>query len=185
MSLADKIKALGFVSVPDLTKAQQFELLDIRNQQIIRESSYSSHVIAEDEHLNWVERLDRDATVLFYAVFLGGQIVGGVGLRKIDLAEGVADWSFYVSESAHGQGIGLAMGVCALDLFFEELKLKTITGEALVSNPASLSYHEKLGFAEFERSKHRVQPGNELADIVVYKLPLERWLRQRQVLLGS
>jgi len=185
MSLSSTMSALVFVPVPELSDKQQFELLAIRNQQIIRESSYSSHVIAESEHLKWIEQLEADPAILFYAVCMEERIVGGVGLRKIDPIEKTADWSFYVSEHTHGQGVGLALGVRALDLFFNELQLRMVIGEALVSNPASLSYHEKLGFVETARQQHVVQPGGRAGEIAVFSLWADAWRVRREELLSG
>jgi len=177
------IDQLDMVPVPDLGKDQQFELLAIRNQQIVRENSYSSHVIGEGEHAHWIKRLKTDSSLQFYAVMLEGRIVGGVGLRKIDDQHKTADWSFYVSGAEHGRGIGLALGVRALDLFFDDLRLSAVKGEALLLNAASQSYHLKLGFLEVDRAQHLVMPDNKMAEIVIYSLSAADWALRRVVLL--
>ncbi len=183
MTLKETMSAMSFEPVDHLTADQQFKLLAIRNQQIIRESSYSSHIIEDSEHLRWVERLKSDPSILFYAVLFQAEIVGGVGLRNINTTEQSAEWSFYVSKEAHGKGIGLALGVGALDLFFQTLCLKTIIGEALMDNPASLAYHEKLGFKRMSMQQHLVQPGNHIADIAVFRLEQDVWSLRRRDLL--
>jgi len=175
VTLSDIMDALSFVSVPDLREEQQFELLSIRNQQIIRESSYSSHVIEDNEHLRWIEQLQTDPSLTFYAVLYDEEIVGGVGLRNIDAEKNTAEWSFYVSEGAAGRGIGLGLGIMALDLFFEELCLETVIGEALLANKASVTYHLKLGFREIAQQQHLVQPGNRMDDIAVFSLEKTDW----------
>jgi RimJ/RimL family protein N-acetyltransferase len=177
------LNKLEFTPVPELATDQQFALLAIRNQQIVRESSYSSHIIEQVEHLRWVEKLQSDPSVLFYAVVFEGKIVGGVGLRCIDQQTASAEWSFYVAEAAQGKGIGLALGIGALDLFFGTLKLKQVIGEALLSNPASLSYHQKLGFDKTGVQQHLVQPRNIMADIAVFSLSASRWQACRDELL--
>lgn len=179
MSQGKSLPSLLFRPIGDLSRDQQFELLAIRNQQIIRESSYSRHIIEDDEHLRWVEQIDAEPGRAFYAVFHGDQIVGGVGLRRIGKAHGKAEWSFYVSEATQGQGIGLALGVQALDLFFDELGLQEIIGEALADNEPSLGYHTKLGFEAVGRQQHMVQPENEMADIVIFSLSPTRWKSHR------
>jgi len=175
VKLAETLDALTFVPVPALEETQQFELLSIRNQQIIRESSYSSHVIANNEHLRWVEQLQTDPSLTFFAVTYKREIVGGVGLRNIDIKQQTAEWSFYVSETAIGQGIGLALGVGALDMFFGTLELKSVVGEALIANEASMAYHRKLGFQQISQQQHLVQPGNRMEDIAVFLLGSTKW----------
>ena len=175
MTLLETMHALAFVPVPELERAQQFELLSIRNQQIIRESSYSSHVIADSEHLRWIDQLQTDPSVTFYAVTFENDIVGGVGLRNIDPKNGTAEWSFYVSEAAAGQGIGLALGIRALDMFFDALQLRSVVGEALTANDASMAYHQKLGFQQISQQQHLVQPGNKMEDIAVFSLNSVDW----------
>lgn len=182
MTLQQTMALMSFELVPDLPEDDQFELLSIRNQQIIRESSYSSHLIEDNEHLQWIEQLQSDPTILFYAVKFDGDIIGGAGLRKIDKEAGTADWSFYVSELAHGKGVGLALGVRALDIFFDQLKLSTVTGEALINNKASNAYHQKLGFKKVAQQEHLVLPANELAEIAVFSLKKEEWKAHRAAL---
>jgi len=176
------MKNMTLDPVPNLDAEQQFDLLAIRNQQLIRDSSYSTHIIDTEEHKRWIERLEKDPSISFYAVKLKGEIVGGVGLRNIDQANNMAEWSFYISEVAHGKGIGLALGVQALDLFFNTLHLKQVLGEALTSNSPSLAYHQKLGFSQTEVQQRRVQPGNLLTDIAVFSLSEPDWqVRRRQL----
>lgn len=182
MTLFDTLQALAFVPVPDLERAQQFELLSIRNQQIIRESSYNRHVIADSEHLRWVEQLQADPSLKYYAVTYDAEIVGGVGLRNIDRERRAAEWSFYVSQAAAGKGIGLALGVGALDMFFGKLQLKTVIGEALTANKASMSYHRKLGFRQIAQQQHLVQPGNRMDDIAVFSLNKAEWVNAKAAL---
>jgi len=183
--VSQTMEALAFIPVPELEMTQQFELLSIRNQQIIRESSYSSHVIEDNEHLRWIKRLQTDPTVLFYAVTHKNEIVGGVGLRNIDAKTKSAEWSFYVSQTAIGQGIGLALGVCALDIFFETLNLKHVIGEALIANAPSMAYHAKLGFLKIAQQQHLVLPGNHMADIAVFSVSREEWCVVRKKLCGE
>ena len=185
MTIASTIESLAFVPVSELQTAQQFELLSIRNQQIIRESSYSSHVIDDSEHLRWIERLQTDPTVLFYAVTYEDEIVGGVGLRNIDAAQKSAEWSFYVSEESVGRGIGLALGICALDMFFGPLQLERVIGEALLANAPSMAYHSKLGFEKTAQQQHLVMPGNHMADIAVFSIGVTNWPSVRKKLLGG
>jgi|GEM_PF-4673223 len=169
-----------------MSQDQQLELLAIRNQETIRESSYGSQIIQAAEHFAWIEKLasvPSGEILHFYAVSQEDVIVGGVGIRRGDV-KGDAVWSFYVSETEQGRGVGVALAVKALDHFFAEFSLKTVCGEALLSNAASIKYHEKLGFVEVGAKSVPAPLTGAALEAVILSLSVENWRSRRTRLLG-
>ncbi|MBL4789863.1 MAG: GNAT family N-acetyltransferase [Kordiimonadaceae bacterium] len=184
----------GRVTVADLvlcdvtlmSRTQQLELLAIRNQETIREASYGSHIIQPEEHIAWIKKMAHvpsDEIWCFYAVLHEDIIVGGVGIRGSELKED-AVWSFYVSETEQGCGVGVALAVKALDYFFAEFALKRVCGEALVSNTGSIKYHDKLGFVEVGAKSVPIPHTGAAVEAVIFSLSAEKWQSQRAGLIG-
>lgn len=182
MSLSDVLKSMSLMPVLDLGEKEQFRLLDIRNQPLIRESSYTTHIIGTDEHRAWLKKLEENEDAHFYAVYAQDKLVGGVGLQEKDRETG--EWSFYISQDAHGKGMGVGLAVHALDLFFDELSLKLITGEALSANAASVNFHLKLGFTKTNTANRKILPSQETVEVSCFNLDKTDWSAARTKLLS-
>ena len=138
----------------ELCQLRPMELADLpmvlewRNAPNVRAASLNSAVITEAEHLAWFQcsLLDSSRRNM---VFLYDSIPAGVvNLSRIDSARQQAYWGIYRgSVLRECKGLGRAMGWIALDKCFQELSLQTVFAEVLQANPASLCYHESLGFS--------------------------------------
>jgi len=184
MSLQQMLSQLELRAIEDLNEREQFRLLDIRNQPLIRESSYTTHVIGEAEHRRWLESVRANEKRHFYGVLYNETLVGGVGLQQ-DKDPKSGEWSFYVSQDAQGKGLGLGLAVCALDLFFENLRLEEIFGEALVANEASLQFHKKIGFVHTANRKRQLSPANEVVEAACFKISKAEWGVARSGLISG
>lgn len=182
-NLPDKTD-LSLIPVETLSREDQLALLGIRNQRAIRESSFQPHIIAEAEHFSWIDDLRTNASCCFYAFCRGREIIGGVGLKNINPEEGRADWSFYLSEDAHGRGLGLTMAVMALDRFFNDYPVTHISGETLEGNLRSQRFHKKLGFEETGDVDREVRLKDCGPVIRVFVLNRDAWCVTRQQLTG-
>jgi UDP-4-amino-4,6-dideoxy-N-acetyl-beta-L-altrosamine N-acetyltransferase len=185
LALSSKLEALTLVPVENLTETQQFELLAIRNQPIIRESSYTQHIIAEDEHRDWLKKIGTDDRFDFFGVIFDQKIVGGAGIQREYTEAREAEWSFYLSEHAHGQGIGLALGVAAMNLFFSQFELERLLGEALSNNVSSLSFHEKLGFIVVGEKKRQLSEGGHEELVQIFAVTADQWINRRRELMSE
>lgn len=175
---------LTLIPIETLPRQDQLTLLSIRNQRSIRESSFQSHIIAEAEHFSWIDDLRTNASCCFFAFCQGRQIIGGVGLKNIDVKEGTADWSFYLSEVVHGKGLGLRMAVMALDRFFSDYALTYIVGETLSENLRSQQFHRRLGFEMCEREGQEALPDDAGPVMRIFELHRAAWNARRQQLTG-
>lgn len=173
---------LTLIPIESLSRQDQLTLLGIRNQLSIRESSFQSHIITEAEHFSWIDDVRANMSSCFFAFCQGRQIIGGVGLKNITPEEGRADWSFYLSEDAHGKGLGLRMALMALDRFFSDYPLTRIVGETLEENLRSQQFHEKLGFEKSGEGDRQVRPSGSEPVIRIFELNRDDWRVRRQQL---
>ncbi|MEV0718513.1 GNAT family N-acetyltransferase [Asanoa sp. NPDC050611] len=82
-----------------------------------------------------------------FAVELSGAVVGQISLRRIDLAEGLAEVSYWVLPTARGAGVaGRALGALT-DWSFGSLGLHRIEVCHSTANPASCAVASRAGFA--------------------------------------
>jgi UDP-4-amino-4,6-dideoxy-N-acetyl-beta-L-altrosamine N-acetyltransferase len=145
VKLADRLK---LQNITELSRTEQLRLLELRNQEKVRNNMYINHIIAEDEHFGWIARLKGADHTSFFAVFLDGQIIGGVSLNAISRPNKRADWTSYLDENLHGRGLGPALEFKFLDYAFFDNDFEKLNCEVLDFNTAVVSLHKRFGFVE-------------------------------------
>ena len=119
-------------------------VLGWRNHADVRRHMFTQHEISLDEHHNWFSNASRDTGRSLLIVEEDKQAIGYVQFTNIGDG-GVADWGFYTRPDSH-KGTGRKLGVMALNHAFSSLKLHKVCGQAIISNRASIAFHQRLGF---------------------------------------
>ena len=148
MKLMELVKAMELRPLHNLDREGQLSILAIRNQPAVRLNMYTSHLISEDEHARWVDRLAADTSVQFFAVMFRDEIIGGASLYAISAQNQRADWAYYLDETAQGKGFGAALEFRFLDYVFQHTDTLKLNCEVLGFNEAVISLHKKFGFVE-------------------------------------
>jgi hypothetical protein len=95
-----------------------------------------------------------------------------------------ADWGFYLADlSTRGHGIGLYVEYCVLAYVFDYLKLETLLGEVLETNPEVCALHESLGFVRTGRLKDRVIKNGVPVDAITIAMTRSSWTSTHRVRL--
>ena len=151
------------------------QVLNWRNTDRIRACMYSDHLISEAEHKAWFDKLqymdDRKCLLFQYE----HRPIGLISFIDIDNMNSTAFWGFYIGELSTIKGLGLYMGVLAIDYAFAELKLRKLCGEAIAFNQGSIKYHLRLGFKEEGRFIKHIVKNEKYEDIVRFALFKEQW----------
>jgi len=114
---------------------------------------YTDHMIGLDEHLAWVDRLEKDTKQIVFVVFLNNKVTGVVSINALDRLHKKSDWAFYLDDNARG-GLGAALEYALLSYAFDTLGLEKLNCEVIETNPAVVKMHLKFGFVKegFRRS---------------------------------
>jgi UDP-4-amino-4,6-dideoxy-N-acetyl-beta-L-altrosamine N-acetyltransferase len=126
---------------------------EVRNLESVRRAMYTDSIISLDEHLGWLERLEKDAKQIVFAVLLNDNVSGVVSINALDRLHKKADWAFYLDDKARG-GLGAALEYALLNYAFDGLGIEKLNCEVIETNPAVVKMHLKFGFLEegFRRS---------------------------------
>ena len=165
-----------------LTKLDLSMVLEWRNASEVRRNMYTQHVITQEEHFNWFERIqdnDQERWCLWYDS--NGEPMGIVNFKGIDQQHQRAFWGFYAKPKA-GAGIGYRMELDALDLSFGELALHKLNCEVLSSNMAVVNLHKKVGFKEEGIFREQYFDGEQRIDIVRLGMLSSEWPQYRDPL---
>jgi RimJ/RimL family protein N-acetyltransferase len=94
----------------------------------------------------WVDRW-RAESAASWAITRDGEVLGQVGLRQIDLAEGLAAVSYWVLPAARGRRVAVRALAALTGWSFDGLGLHRIEVSHSTANPASCRVAERCGFA--------------------------------------
>jgi UDP-4-amino-4,6-dideoxy-N-acetyl-beta-L-altrosamine N-acetyltransferase len=153
-----------------------------RNSDRIRSVSYTDHVISPEEHRRWFARVTTSSATAPLVFECEGRAVGVVNLVDIDGDAGSCAWGFYIGAEDAPRGAGAALGFCALEHVFETMGLRTLRGEALAGNEASVRFHLRLGFERTGRIAGHAEKDGEAVDVLVFELEAETWNAGRTAL---
>ncbi|MBQ0929647.1 UDP-4-amino-4,6-dideoxy-N-acetyl-beta-L-altrosamine N-acetyltransferase [Ideonella alba] len=149
-----------------------------RNHPAVRQHMFTTHEITADEHAQWFQRQQADATRRLYLFERDGVPQGFMHLSGVQPG-GVCEWGFYAAPDAP-RGTGRAMGAATLAELFEVEQVHKIRGQVLQGNQASLRFHEALGFQpEGVLPQPYVGADGQRQDVHCYGLQAEAWRATR------
>ncbi len=154
-----------------------------RNTERIRRNMYTDHVISEDEHRAWFQKVQEQKRSVHLVFEMSGVPVGVVNITDFDTRNNTCHWGFYVGSPDAPQGSGTAMGLLALEHIFEHLKIRKLIGEALEYNDASIRFHERLGFVQEGRFIQHVLKDGRSENVVTLAHFSDRWQCIKESLL--
>lgn len=136
-------EAHGFRPV---TREDSERLLAWRNSDHVRHYMQNQAPIAPEQHAGWLERILNSDSDLYFIYAPKKHPIGMLCFNHI--ADGSAEWGFYLGEQGLPSGTGTAMLRDGLALARENIGLTRITARVLSHNPRSHHLHRKLGFTE-------------------------------------
>jgi RimJ/RimL family protein N-acetyltransferase len=118
--------------------------------------------------LAWFESLPNWTDIVFTIETIPGNIIGMIGLDRINLVDGTAwTWQIIGDQQNRSQGYGTDSKILLLDYAFNTLRLEKVCAEAIASNKSSLRYNEKSGFREEGRLKNQIYREGRRHDLVL------------------
>lgn len=127
-----------------IIKDDQALILEMRNQEHVRNNMISQKKISEKEHSAWFKNTLNSPNSCFFIFNLDDKPCGVIGVFNIQNKK--ADWSFYLREKNTPKRAGTFMCALALNIVFEKKEIRFISTKILSQNKTSLNLHKKLGF---------------------------------------
>lgn len=137
------------IALREIRQQDSQQVLAWRNLPEVMQYMYSDHVITQEEHDAWFERMLGDPTKRYWIVQLDGQDVGVANITDIDFRNRSCFWAFYLaSPSVRGRGVGSFVEYFVLRYVFDELELNKLSCEVFLFNDSVIDMHKKFGFRE-------------------------------------
>ncbi|MEK3720380.1 UDP-4-amino-4,6-dideoxy-N-acetyl-beta-L-altrosamine N-acetyltransferase [Paenibacillus sp. FSL H8-0034] len=164
----------------DLDETHLPLLLQWRNSERVRSFMFRDHIITWEEHKAWYQKYQSGRQTVCKTFLVNDKPLGFVSVYDIDRYNGICKWSIYIGDDAAPRGSGTAMGYLALNVVFDELKVRRCCSEIFAFNKVSIRYHQKLGFHEEGKLVMHIKKQDRYEDIVLMALFDEKWSEMKQ-----
>lgn len=149
-NLLNAFKALDLriVNYTDMTLEESRKVWEVRNLPEIRKCMTQPDPFPFESHQGFVESLRTNSSKLYYAIFLGEELVGSYDFIGIKDGES-AEHGLYINPAFHGKGYGTIIE-SVMDDYIRPRDVHRLLAEVLKSNPGSYYYHLKVGYKVYK-----------------------------------
>lgn len=148
---AFKALDLRIVNYTDMTLDESRKVWEVRNLPEIRKCMTQPEAFPFESHQRFVESLKDNPTKLYYAIFLGEDLVGSYDFIGIKDGES-AEHGLYINPAFNGKGYGTIIE-SVMDSYIRERGVHRILAEVLKNNPQSYHYHQKVGYKVYREDE--------------------------------
>jgi len=125
----------------------------------------------------WFDEQPRRNAIALAIETKDGQLIGNMGLHKIDWVSRFATTGAMIGEAEfRGKGYGTDAKMVLLNYAFNRLNMRKIMSQVLDFNGRSLRYSEKCGYREEARLKEMYFRDGKYCDEVILSVTKEEWL---------
>ena len=137
----------------------------------------NQHIISKGEHLKWIETLKDRKDWKFWVIFYNSTPIGSIYFQNIDYDNLSSEWGFYIGEEEFkGKGLSKYILFKLLEIFFEEMKFKTLITKVLSTNGPALSVYDKF---KFRKLKSFIYNNKEF---LILEFTSEEWKKWKSII---
>lgn len=133
-----------FISFLNLTAREKEMVRNWRNSNEIREWMFTDHVISKEEHLRFIENLNKDNGNFYWMVKVNDKAAGVGSFQKVD----IKDRSGYLGIYSVVRGAGRALIRHLLHIWFDVMKMHILKCELIEGNERACSLYKDFGFKQ-------------------------------------
>ena len=144
---------------------------NINNKKIYRNTLSIPYPYTLKDAKDWItknlkEMKRKRPNMINFAIDINGEVVGGIGLRKIEGHK--AEIGYWLAEKYWGQGIMTKAVKLVTEFGFKKLKLKRIYAYVFSWNKASMKVLEKAGYKLEGILRKDVKKNNKFIDTFLF-----------------
>ena len=115
-----------------------------RNNDVIREWSYSEHIISVEEHNNFMMKLKEDSRNIYWLIKSKDEYKGVVYLARLDFNN--KNGYFGIYSNPYLKGVGNLLEECLIKVAFDIACLHTLKLEVIEDNEKAIKLYKRFGF---------------------------------------
>ena len=141
---------------------------------------YTDHIISLDEHLAWVQHLQRNNQQVVFIVLMDGVVGGVVSVNELDRINLKSDWAFYLKASIWG-GLGAALEFGLINFIFQTRGLEKLNCEVIKTNEAVVKLHKKFGSVEEGFRRENIIKNENRIGVFCLGLTKSDWVKKKEM----
>ena len=106
------------------------------------------------------------------------EYLGTVSLKNIDYDDGNAEYAISFRKKAQGTGAAKFATEKILDMAFNELNLKKVYLDVLVTNKRAIAFYNKMGFIQESSSKDHIMKDDKYIDLLWFSMLKEDYQKR-------
>lgn len=143
MNMGGKITFINFLDAEEKLK---WEVREWRNEDFVRANMFNNKIISEDEHKNFLNKLQYSSVDKYYIAFYEGEPFGILNMH-IDFNNKKLEFGYYLSKIKYiDGGYGAILEYALLNHAFFNLKIQTVFCRTLAANKKVVALHKRFGF---------------------------------------
>lgn len=142
---------------------------------------HNDQPISWPQHLDWFERLAKDASRSFWVFYQNERPVGVLNFSGLDSL--TPEWGCYLGETDIWPGSGLLLEVAALDYAATWPEEKFLLAEVLSFNQSMVKLHRLFQYEELPSRPGGTRQGLSY-DVLRFRYPVKHWPGQRNSVLA-
>lgn len=137
---------INFANLLDADEKMKMEVRTWRNYDFVRENMFNTHIISEDEHKEYLERLKKSISDKQYIAFCGMEPFGVINTHT-DFKGKRLEFGYYLTDEKYvNGGFGAILEYVLLEHAFFDLRLDTVFCRTLSTNKKVIALHKRFGF---------------------------------------
>jgi UDP-4-amino-4,6-dideoxy-N-acetyl-beta-L-altrosamine N-acetyltransferase len=160
---------LKFVNYTELNDTESQNILNIRNSEEIRKWMLNDDIILFESHKNFIEKLKKDETKQYFAIYKDDILIGSTSLSKIIKNES-AESGFYSNPKYFKTIYGLLVYYYGLSFMIKQFNLKRVNAGFFMDNANVVTINLAMNF---EIEKQYLLNDRQYADIYINT---ENWI---------
>lgn len=137
---------IRFINLLDAGEKIKMQVRTWRNDDFVRKNMLNTHIISEQEHENFLAKLQNDISVRYYIAFYDDEPIGVLNMH-IDIDAQKLEFGYYLSNIKYvDSGFGAILEYVLLNHAFYSLELDTVFCRTLSNNKKVVTLHKRFGF---------------------------------------
>lgn len=137
-----------------LEKLEHEKILELRNDESIRNNMKSNEIIEIKSHFSWIENLKREKLNIYYAVIQDNNIIGAIYITNINYTNKSATWGLYFKKKIN-PFISSIVTYLIMNKIFYDLGINVLNLEVNKLNTSAYKFDLNFGFKVYDEYKEK------------------------------
>jgi len=136
---------VNLINYVNMNRYEQSYVLKMRNEHSVKRWMYSQQDISDQEHYNFIQKLNTNREALYFLVKFKSTIVGSINFSNI-LANDSVHFGLFTNPFADLKGAGRILEAAGMEYAHSVLGIERLKLEVFSDNIRAINFYKKCGF---------------------------------------